>query len=307
MRRGFSLVELLVALVVMGIVLALLTPLVFGARNMVQSDQLRTSALQSVRGGSDLIGSDIRMAGERFPRTAALQLSPIVIVPGEDGESDEIILRRNLWDSTLPSCENTVQGTQQNIRVVRDTGWLNSPQGQNHPECGQPVGSDGWPVNLSQVRALADTIGTDGHLRGYLFDPANQRGEFITFFVPANADNTGQIRRNPAPGLQFSYPLGNRPRIYILSERHYRVRDDVLELLVEGDVDNPLRVSADITRLEARFELEDGSLVAELPAGTTWRDIRSVQLTLVARSAYGPDAVERELTSRFFPRNILSR
>jgi prepilin-type N-terminal cleavage/methylation domain-containing protein len=308
MKRGYSLVELLVAMVATGVVMALLTPMILSSRGMVRADHLRTTVNQSLRGGADLIGSDIRIAGERFPRGAALQLPPIDIVRGTAGAPDELVLRRNLWEGTLPVCESLAQGTTTlPIRVVRDAAWLTTPPGDEYPECGQPVGTDGWPVSLGQIRALADSIGVAGTLRGYLFDPASGAGEFITFEVRNNANTTGQIHRTVGSAYQNAYPLENRPRIYVLEERRYRLRSDVLELVINDDTTAPLRAAADVVDLQVRYVLDDGTTADSLAGGATWRSIRSVELTLATRVTRGPDAMERSLTSRFFPRNILSR
>lgn len=306
-RDGFTLLEILVTLAVMGIIMGMLIPTIMAAREVVRSDQLQTTVNQNVRGGADLIGSDIRIAGERFPSETSLQLLPIEIVPGGDGGPDEVILRRNLWGGSLSICEPNFQGSQQAVRVVRNTGWLNSPTGQQHPECGQPTNDEGWPVNLWDVRALADTLGTDGELRGYVFDPAAGVGEFISFEVRDNADNTGQIHRTETDNLSHNYQLANRPWISIMSERRYRVRDNAMELVIDGNEDDALRTSADITDLQAQFVFNDGSLSETMPTDKLWRDIAALEITISGITRLGPEEVEQTLTSRYFPRNVLSR
>ena len=303
--RGFTLPELIVAITVMGIIMGLVIPMVLGVREGVRADQLRTGANQRVREASDLIGADVRIAGERFPAGTTLQLQPLEIVDGGAGP-DELIIRRSLWAGTLPVCENNLQGAGATIRVVRDNGWLGSPEGQGHPECGQPVGADGWPRNLSEVRALADEVGIDGVLQGFLFDPANDVGEFISFEVEDNANLTGQIRRTNGGSLQGNYLLENRPLIYVLSERRYRVAGEVLELLLDGG-EAPLRAVPSIINFRARFVLDGGVTAAALPAGVSWRDIQGVELTLTSRTEGGGDENVQTLTSSYFPRNVLSR
>ncbi len=187
--RGFSLPEILVTLAVMGIIMALIVPMILSARQTTQSEQLRTAVNQNLRVSMDLIGNDVRTAGERFPAASSLVLQPILITDGGVGAPDEILLRRGLWDATLPVCER-VNGAEQGIIVVRDPAWLANPPGSNFPECGQPLDANGWPMNLADVRALQDTIGTTGELMGYIFDPAEPLGEFIPF------RSAGQCRSN---------------------------------------------------------------------------------------------------------------
>lgn len=304
---GFSLIEVLVALVVMGVIAALLAPLIFTARGMVENDQLRTATNQGVRAGSDLMGSDIRMAGERFPRGGSLSLSPIQIVPG-GANPDEITLRRNLWEGTLPVCMDPLNNGHQFINVVRlaaDAFWT-GPYGGTHAECGQTLDSNGWPMNLAAVKALADTTTTNGVLRGYILDPATGVGEFIDFDIPADADDTGLIRL-VGMNVVNTYQIDNRPLIYILDERHYRVQNGILELLLNGNTASPLAVAADISDFEALYVLNTGVVSATFPAGTTWRDIESVSITLTGMAGIGPDTVQRSFTNRYFPRNVLSR
>lgn len=304
-RRGFTLAELIVAMAVMGLIMGLVTPMVIGVRESVRSDQGRTGASQRVRDTSDLIGSDIRVAGERFAAGASLQLLPIEIVDGGD-QPDEIVLRRNLWSGTLPICDNNVQGSKQSIHVVRNEAWLKTKKGKKHPECGQPVGDDGWPQNLSEVKALAEDIGDDGTLNGYIYDPAQEYGEFLSFKVKKNADKNGQIKRTTTTNLEHVYKLGDYALIYILSERRYRVEDGTLQLVVDGDEDGAMRVAPDITGLRARFMLEGGGTASTLPDGAGWQDIQGIEITVTASSVVNGEEREQTLTSRYFPRNILS-
>lgn len=306
-RRGFTLLEVLVALTVMGVIGALLMPLMLTARGMVASDQLRTATNQNIRASADLIGSDIRMAGERFPSGGSLSLSPVQIIPG-GSSPDQIVLRRNLWEGTLPVCEQPLNSSDQYINVVRlaaDAFWT-GPWGATHPECGQPIDANGWPMNLAAVKALADTTTATGVLRGYVLDPATGVGEFIDFTVPANAHTSGLIQL-AGMNLTNSYDIDNRPLIYILEERHYRVNGDILELILNGNTAAPLAVASGISDLAASYVLNDGTVTQTFPSGTTWRSIASVEITITGVQSAGPDSVQRTLTSRFFPRNALSR
>src|SRR5690606_29176806 len=115
--------------------------------------------------------------------------------------------------------------------------------------------------------ALADSIGASGVLHGFLIDPASGNAEFIQFTVPDDADVTGMIERTTASTLQHTYPLENRPLIYILSERRYRVRDETLELVVNGDASAPFRAAAHVVGLQTRYVLPDGTVAQAIPSG----------------------------------------
>jgi prepilin-type N-terminal cleavage/methylation domain-containing protein len=307
-RAGFSLVELLVAMAVMGIIGSLLIPLVLTSRQAVQADQIRVGVNQQLRSASDLLGADIRTAGERFPSRAALQLQPIEIVKGSGDDPDEIILRRNLWEGTLPLCQATLAGSTQNVVVSApdppDATW------NAFPECLQPY-LGGWPRNVSEIRDLANEIGEGGVLRGYLWNQSLNdgagNGEFFNFEIPSSSGDNNEIRRVGGGGWQFTHERVDQPRIYILEERRYRLRDDVLELVINGSTDSALRAVSGITALTAQYILDDDSVVDVLPADTSWRNIRGVSVRLTSSEERGREGTERTLASTFFPRNILSR
>lgn len=313
---GFSLVELLVVMVVMGTLAALLFPMLFAARRAVQADQIRVGVAQQLRTAADLVGSDIRTAGERFPRSSALQLLPIEIVKGTGGAPDELLLRRNLWEGTLPLCQPNLAGNNQNVTVAAPPGANSSWNA--YPECIQPYLQDQWPRNLAEIRDLAAEIGDSGVLRGYLWNPTLDDGaglgEFFSFEVPGSGGGQGggqgqnrQLRRVSPGAWQFTHSRDDFARIYILEERRYRVVDGVLEVVVNGDEDGALRAVAGIEAFVVQYVLEDDSVVDELPASATWRQIRGVQVTLTSAEERGREAVERTLSSTFFPRNVLSR
>lgn len=292
---------------VMGLILGLILPLVLGSRDALRGDQRRTGVNQALRIPAEIIGNDIRMAGERFARLGSTGLQPVQIVPGGTTGTDEIILRRNRSDEVLPVCE-TVQGSQNSFRVFRQQGWLNSPQGQPYPECGPVMDPDGWPRNLRAVHDLAAATTPDGVLRGFLYNPAAGTGQFFDFRVRTPPTVTsGQILREGTPFTWDGYPLANRPRVYILEERRYRLNDGFVELVVNGRDGEPLRVASGISDLRFRYVLDNGQVTSTMPTGMGWRNIRSVEVEMTAEHTDGADRTERTLSYRYFPRNILSR
>lgn len=309
-EAGLSVIELLTALAVLGVVLGLLVPLLMGNRRAVQLDQARTAVNQNLRSATDIIGADIRTAGERFGQGGGPQLPAIAIVSREQAP-DELILRRNLHDVVLPVCE-TLRGNQNSIVVawhVNRGGQITPSPGGNinphdFPECIMvDSDNDGWPDNLQAWRQLQQQAG--GPVRAYIYNPVTRRGQFFEFEV---RDRSRFQIHKVAPSAHWdTYELEHRSRIYLLEERRYRVRDGVLELVLNGDEAGALRITADVADFQARYVLADGSLHAALPQGSTWRDVRSVEITVTTRSTLQRETVERSLTSRFFPRNVLSR
>jgi hypothetical protein len=108
-NKGFTLLELAVAsavaLAILGASLGMLTE----QRRWVISDQTRASANDNLRLASDLIGQDIKQAGERLEANA--QLGGVSIIAGASGAPSTLILQRQLLQETLPVCQSIGAGT----------------------------------------------------------------------------------------------------------------------------------------------------------------------------------------------------
>ena len=100
--------------------------------------------------------------------------------------------------------------------------------------------------------------------------------------------------------------------MYVLEMRRYQLSDDgILQLIINGNEDNPLNLVNNITDFQVRAVLTDGTLVEDFGDGTNttdrFTDIASIQINVQAEEQVTPDQlVERELNNRFFPRNILN-
>jgi hypothetical protein len=121
-NKGFTLLELAVAsavaLTILGISLGMITE----QRRWVLGDQTRASANDNLRLASDLIGQDIKQAGERLESNA--QLSGISIIAGTTGAPSTLILQRQLLQETLPVCQSIGAGTSTS---TIDVAVLNGP------------------------------------------------------------------------------------------------------------------------------------------------------------------------------------
>ncbi len=65
--RGYSLVEILIALGIGVLILGLLLTITLANRRLYVLDQSRTASNQNLRAALDLVVTDIRQAGERLP------------------------------------------------------------------------------------------------------------------------------------------------------------------------------------------------------------------------------------------------
>ncbi len=83
--EGFTLFELLVAMTVTGILTGATLSIALSSREMFETDRHRTTINQNLRIGMDMLGIDIRQAGERMPGDAPA----VEIEDGDGGAADK--------------------------------------------------------------------------------------------------------------------------------------------------------------------------------------------------------------------------
>jgi hypothetical protein len=101
--------------------------------------------------------------------------------------------------------------------------------------------------------------------------------------------------------------VGEQCRVYVLEERTFRLGGDLLQLVINGDTGNPLNLACWITDFQARAFMRDGTVRESLGSADLWSDLVSVELTLRAQASFSGRTLDRSLTARYFPRNVLSR
>jgi type IV pilus assembly protein PilW len=290
---GFTLVELLVALAVGGLVLGGALAITLATRGMVWSDQARTRIHQDLRASIDLIGIDVRQAGERLPGDF-----PAVELVDGGGPPDRLVLRRNLLDVVLPLCETLTAGeVDDEIRIAG--GGPPIPRGCN------PVpdsDGDGWPDNVGQWRSWR--LAQGGAMRAYLFNPISREGEWL---VNDDDGSTAEFLANgTGAGWAHDYPADQLCRIYVLEERVYEMSADVLQAKAGDDLAVPFNLAGDLIGFEVRAHLVDGGILDALDATGEWTELETLEVTLTKTGTVGAREKSRSVTGRFLPRNILS-
>ncbi|HEY9827745.1 MAG TPA: hypothetical protein V6D19_20090, partial [Stenomitos sp.] len=112
---GFTLLELTVASVVAFSLLTVSLGFVSQQRQVVLGDRTRATANDNLRLASDLIGQDIKQAGERLDGDTLLP--GISIIPGASASvPDTLVLQRQLLTEKLPVCQ-TISGSTRTIDV----------------------------------------------------------------------------------------------------------------------------------------------------------------------------------------------
>ncbi|MBA2667277.1 MAG: prepilin-type cleavage/methylation domain-containing protein [Trueperaceae bacterium] len=292
-----TLIEVLIAAVISVMVLGVVLAMTMSSRQISNVDSLRTDLNQNLRAGMDLIGTDIRISGERLGTRSGSQVTAIEVIGGS-----ELVLRRNLVDAVLPVCADDQNqfATGTSILVAStDADFLLA-----NPRC-QVIDNEvpaGWPDNVTAWRNLR--LANGGSMRAYLFTPAGGgQGEFFTYdgetAVPA------AIQRN-ATAWANTYDIADGVRLYLLEERRYRLVGNVLEVIVNGNDTAPLRLINDVSDFQVRAVMRNGDVRTDLGSAQSWTNVAAIEISISGAVTRQRTDVERTLTSRFFPRNVLS-
>ena len=290
--------ELIVALGVTVILVGAALTLALSTRGMFDTDVHRTAVNQNLRAGMDLLGIDVRQAGERL----AFDAPAIEIVDGSGSQADRLTVRRNQLDYVLPLCKDINAGSNaDSVFIARKK----IPGSGRVPQGCIPVpdeNGDGWPDNLEAWRDYR--IANGGAILAYIHNPVTQEGEF--FVYDAEDKSTFHLHKANSEKWQYSYTANQEPRIYILEQREFRLEGDILQCIINGDTSGALNLVNRIKDFQAHAIYKDGTVKSALGAGDLWVDLESVEITLSGSETFGQRELERTVVSRFFPRNILS-
>jgi type IV pilus assembly protein PilW len=295
--EGFTLIELLVALMVTGVLAAATLTIALNTRGMFETDQHRTTINQNLRAGIDLLGIDVRQAGERLPFDAPA----VQITDGSGGAPDILVLRRNMLDYVLPVCKDILAGSSaDSVFVARKK----LPGSGKIPQGCIPVpdeDSDGWPDNLEAWRAYR--LANGGAIQAYIHNPVTGNGEF--FVYDAEDASTFHLHKGNAQSWQHSYNANQEPRVYILEQKSFRLQDDILQCIINDDTANALNLVNRMRDFQVQAIFTDGTIQSTL-AGKPWTELETLEVTLVAGESFRMRDMDRTVVTRFFPRNILS-
>jgi len=286
-----------VALTVTVLVSAAVMSLAFSAQAVFETDKHRTTVNQNLRSGIDLLGIDVRQAGERLPGDAPA----VEIIDGEHDGPDRLILRRNQLDVVLPVC---------NLKISAGSATdalFSSRRDVTHkypPGCAPAADSDsdGWPDNLGAWRDYR--IDNGGVITAYLHNPTTDEGEF--FLYDAEDNSTMHIHKLNTDKWEYTYDLVDSPRIYILEQKEFFLEDGVLKCIVNGNTDSVLNLVSHIRDFQCRAVFRDGTIQTAMGSADDWGALEAVEVWLSAESEWKGRAVDNTLVTRFFPRNVMS-
>ena len=293
---GFSAVEVLVAMTITSVFAAAALSIAFSSQGLLEADERRTTVNQNLRAGIDLLGIDIRQAGERLPGDAPA----IQIMDGSSGAPDSLMLRRNQLDYVMPLCKNINAGSSADSVFV----GKKKITGKVPPGC-YPVpdaNGDGWPDNLEAWRNYR--IANGGSVVAYIHNPITGLGEFFTY--DAEDNSTFHLHKANGASWQHDYLMNEEPRIYILEQKEFRLLDGVLQCVINDDTSNALNLVSHIEDFQLQAIFTDGTVQQSFGGTDDWIELQSIEVALVGQIQGKDTRFERTLVSRFFPRNILS-
>ena len=302
--HGLTLIELLVAAAIAVILLGLAFQVVVSNRRIYTLDRARTAVNQNLRAALDLIGADVRQAGERL----SADFPALEII--DHGQADELILRKGILDAVLPVCKD-VSGNQDVIFINREG---NAPH--DNPACYRVDGNgngwddrqEAWQAFRCQQDGAPGCQNNDREVaRAFLYDPVTGTGEWFTY----DADDLSKfkVHKVSQPPWQYSYPANHRPRLYLVEEHRYTLdtSNGLLQLVKNGEVTNPLDLVDHVTAFSVEIDLQDGSHQTAFGTGDGWTQIKAVVVRIQAKEDYARGrTLVRTLEGRYLPRNVLS-
>ena len=291
---GFSIAEVLVALTLVVVLTGSALAIALSSRSVYDTDLNRTTLNQNLRVGVDLLGIDVRQAGQQLPN----DIPAIQILDRAGGGTDTLILQRNELGVVLPVCKDVQAGTASDAVFVA-LRRRNPPLGCSPVPDGD---ADDWPDNLQVWRNYR--INHGGEVRAYIYNPTTGEGEFFVYDQEDNS--TFHIHKRNDDRWQFDYPVDDGSRVYILEEKTYQVTEDILEFYLNGVTDDVRKLIYSVSDFQATAHLDDGSIRAAFGAGDDWSDIESIEIGLSGRVRFRGRTMNRTLTTRFFPRNVHS-
>ncbi len=290
---GLTVLELLVAAAVSLLVMGAAFAVTMSSRGLMQADQSRTGANQNLRAALDIIGNDVRLAGERLSGQGAPDIPEVEVVGGT-----ELVLRRNVLEHVLPVC-SLGSGTPSAGRVL--VSLLSSDKNVGYPQCDgdgpRDADRNSTPDDLAAWKAYREEQ-RGGKARVYIHSNA-RGGEYFTYTDEGQQGNQGHYIARSGGAFTNTYTMQENANLYLLDERRYRVTNGVLELTLNDDQADPLKVVNDVQNFQVRAKMKDGTRLTDfVSSAATWKTVASIEISFKVEG--------RTLTSEYFPRNVLS-
>lgn len=281
---GFTLLELLVATSLGLGVMAMTLSTVLASRNLFRLDTIRTRINQDLRGTMDIIGADIRIAGENLNSS----FPALMIENGGAGAPDTLILRRNLLDEVLKVC---VEASPSSGNLI----YFASGGAQGCVYADNTHNFDSWQAYRQEEEDL--------RARAYIFSTATNDGQWLDY--TGEGSSGGQYWITTTGGIAGTYDV-NSSAVYIMEEWRFQLAGDTLQLVIDGQTAEPFNVAFGIKDFQVRAFMADDTVKEAFDEDEDWTQLRSIEVSITGEDTFRAQPIERTLTARYFPRNILS-
>lgn len=308
--QGFTLAELVVSIALLAVIFTVVLGLVLSGLKLFRSDQGRTAASSNVRGTMDVLGSDVRQAGENLSSDA-----PAISVTQDAAGAYTLTVRRGLTGAPLPLCAPPTTTSIEVTGGPSNTSQATFADGSSN----LPAACKSDALSLAATATVLGTWQTliaSGLSGGYLYDPLTQNGGFVklTGTTPSQVQYTGALPANAGIGWNpLSSAQGSAPRdqrLYLMEERTYSLTGSRLQLAVNGGAAGDAAANISTFAVTPYVNSAGTIVAATLPfpnASFAWRSLAyvDVQLASTQPSGFGR-SVTRTQTYRLVPRNTAS-
>ena len=252
-ERGFSAVEMMAAVTVMGLALSVAGGFFVANRNALADEMTRQETLQGLRAALDTLERDLRLGGACLPTTGN-DFPPLA--GSNSGTLDGVTTRTALVRSDLTCIQSTIQAAS--------------------PATGISSGATTLP--LQSVDGFA--VGQRAYVRG-----SNNSGEYFNI----TAVNTSTNRLTIASGLGSAYLNGSG--VWAVDERIYSIDSTtyapitVLNIAANGAAAVPFAYG--VQSVNVRYQLISNCPtcdVVDLPSATQWPLVNQLYLTVTMQS-----------------------
>ena len=341
---GLSLVELLVTAVMSTVILSVTLGLIVTQRRQYLNQQSATDVGQTLQAGMEMMGNDIREAGEYAGIQTGL---PILLLTGGATGAPNLVIQRKLIGQELNVCQDITAGTSISAITVAIKGDLNCGYSD-----GDAIGSPGYgiPDDVQEWKAFRCQQDGDAGCKvppppgcqlsggsgrecaiAYLYDAVKGQGQFFAYVGERAADSkhyqilVERLRSDlisSDPLFTAGYSKTDRPRLYILDQRQYSLSapnaagDRILQLqFTDAQHSASYKIVNQLRDLQIRIlsrtlsgTVYQDQFNAGSPPGDPWRTVQAVEVTLSAANS-APNAATplQSFTSTFYPRNAASR
>jgi prepilin-type N-terminal cleavage/methylation domain-containing protein len=324
-NKGFTLAELLVGMVISTITLGLAFAAFESASKSYSNDKVRVDTGQSLTAVLDLIGTDIKQAGEQIGNSS---FPTVKIVSG-----NQITLRKALTDA-LPLCQPvlttnallTTATTTANILIsdgsiptATAAGCSAAVPSASPPASALPPSVPDWQTERNGGTGRVALVKTNGQTHVLDYTTEVQDGGYTTnkkYSLTLRNNNTAA----ESTATVANYATGDS--VYLIEERTYRydAANRELKLRVNGGSEQTLisglesfSISANVTQTNNTVASE----ITDLPTTTNanWKKIVGVNVSIevqkpsscTASTIQGCADEDFKTSGTFYPRNVMSK